>query len=215
MRLRRHPERARYERAELDAILDEGLICHLGFIHEGRPFVIPTIHARDGGVIYLHGSIASRMLKTLSDGVDCCLTVTLLDGLVLARAAFNHSMNYRSAMVLGRAVEVTDEAEKELGFSAVVDHVAVGRWVDCRWPTAQESKATAILRLPIAEWSVKVRTGPPKDDADDLGLDVWAGVVPLGLAPGRPEPSPDLKRGVAVPANVAEYRRSRQATDSG
>ncbi len=207
-RLRRHPERARYERADLDAVLDEGLICHLGFVHEGRPFVIPTIHARAGDVIYIHGSTASRMVRTLGEGVDCCVTVTLLDGLVLARSAFNHSMNYRSAMVLGRALEVTDEAEKEAAFAAVVDHVAAGRWADVRWPTRKESKATAILRLPIVEWSVKARTGPPKDDTADLESEVWAGVLPMHLVPGAPDASPDLRSGIDVPAYVKDYRRT-------
>ncbi len=206
-RLVRHPERARYDRRSLDAILDEGLICHLGFVHENRPFVIPTIHAREDDVVYIHGSSASRALRTLKAGIDCCVTVTLLDGLVLARSAFNHSMNYRSAMVLGRATEVTDPGEKELAFGAVVNHVAKDRWTDCRWPTPKEAKATAILRLPIEEWSVKVRSGPPKDDEEDLGLEIWAGVLPLNLVPGDLEPSPDLERGLEPPPYLTPYRR--------
>lgn len=206
-RLRRHPERGRYDRDTLDRILDEALICHVGFVHEGRPFVIPTIHARVGDVLYLHGSPASRMLKTLADGVDCCVTATLLDGLVLARSAFNHSMNFRSAVVLGRAREVTGAEEKLAAFAAVVDHVARGRWADCRRPTVKESRATTILRLAIDEFSAKVRTGPPKDDADDLGAPHWAGVLPLRLVPGEPEPAPDLQPVRALPDYISRYRR--------
>ena len=206
-RLQRHPERGRHDRETLDAILDEALICHVGFVAGGRPFVIPTIHARVGDVLYVHGSPASRMLKTLAGGVDCCVTATLLDGLVLARSAFNHSMNYRSAMVLGRALEVVDEEEKALGFRAIVEHVASGRWEECRWPTPKESRATTILRLPIEEFSAKVRSGPPKDDADDLDAGFWAGVLPLRLVPEAPEPAPDLGPGVQVPAYVSRYRR--------
>ncbi len=147
-RVRRHPERGRYDRQTVDRVLDEGLICHLGFVAGGRPFVIPTIHARVGDLVYIHGSPASRMLGTLKDGVDVCLTVTILDGLVLARSAFSSSMNYRSAVVLGRASEVTDDAEKERAFAAIVEHVARGRWADCRWPTPKEAAATTIVRLP-------------------------------------------------------------------
>ena len=208
-RLRRHPERARFERAELDAILDEGLICHLGFAAEARPLVLPTIHARSGDVLYIHGSTASRMQKTLKAGIECCVTVTLLDGLVMARAAFAHSMNYRSAVVLGRAGEVTDPDEKSAAFAAIVDHVSPGRWAESRWPNRKEIKATSILRLPITEWSVKVRGGPPKDDPADLALDVWAGVLPLALVPGALEASPDLKPGLEPPGYLTPYRRNR------
>ena len=207
-RLRRHPERARYDRADLDAILDEGLICHLGFVAGGRPMVLPTIHARSGDALYIHGSTASRMQKTLKTGIECCVTVTLLDGLVMARAAFAHSMNYRSAVVLGHADEVTDPDEKEAAFAAIVDHVAQGRWAESRWPNRMEIKATSILRLPITEWSAKVRTGPPKDDPTDLGLEVWAGVMRLSLVPGDLEPSPDLKPGLVPPAYLTRYRRN-------
>jgi uncharacterized protein len=208
-RLKRHPERGRYERAELDAILDEGLICHLGFIADGRPLVLPTIHARSGDVVYIHGSSVSRMQKALQAGVECCLTVTLLDGLVMARAAFTHSMNYRSAVVLGRAEPVVDPDEKNAAFAAIVDHVAMGRWAESRPPNRKEIKATSILRLPITEWSAKVRTGGPKDDPDDLDLDVWAGVLPLSLVPGSPVPSDDLKPGIAPPGYLTRYRRNR------
>ncbi|HEX6547735.1 MAG TPA: pyridoxamine 5'-phosphate oxidase family protein [Candidatus Dormibacteraeota bacterium] len=205
--LRRHPERARYDRESVYAILDEGYHCHLGFVANGRPFVIPTIHARLGDVLYIHGSSASRLIRTLAEGIECCVTVTLLDGLVLARSAFNHSMNYRSAMVLGHATLVTDPEEKETAFRAVVEHVAHGRWDDIRWPTRKEDKATAILRLPIEEFSGKVRAGPPKDDPSDLELDAWAGVLPLRIVPGQPVDSPDLRPGLEPPAYVKEYRR--------
>ncbi len=206
-RLRRHPERGRYDRATVDAILDEALICHLGFVAGGRPFVIPTIHARAGDLLYIHGSPASRMLNALKEGIDCCVTATLLDGLVLARSAFNHSMNFRSAVVLGRAEEVTDPQEKSEAFAAVVNHVAAGRWEECRWPTEREARATTILRLPIEEYSAKLRSGPPKDDSDDLQTRFWAGVLPMRLASGEPQPAPDLDAGTAVPGNISDYRR--------
>jgi hypothetical protein len=193
----------------VDAILDEGLICHVGFIAEGRPMVLPTIHARSGDLLYIHGSSASRMQKTLQAGIECCVTVTLLDGLVMARAAFTHSMNYRSAVVLGRAEQVTDPDEKDAAFAAIVDHVAQGRWAQSRPPNRKEIKATSILRLPITEWSAKVRTGGPKDGAGDLELDVWAGVLPLSLVPGAPVPSDDLKAGLTPPEYLTRYRRNR------
>ena len=208
MRLRRHPERARHDRENLDMILDEALICHLGFIVDGRPMVLPTIHARVGDVVYIHGSTASRMQKQLREGADCCLTATVVDGLVLARSAFNHSMNYRSAVVVGRAEAVTDPAELEVAYAAIVEHVARGRWDECRWPTPKEAKATSILRLPLDEFSCKVRTGPPKDEAEDIELDFWAGVLPLQTVAGQPEASPDLRAGIGVPPSVTGYRRA-------
>ncbi len=204
--LRRHPERGRYDREAIDAILDEALICHIGFVSEGQPYVIPTIHARAGDHVYLHGSAASRMLGTLGGGVPACVTVTLLDGLVLARAAFTHSMNYRSVVILGTAREVVDEAEKLGALEAIVEHVMPGRSNDARRPSEVEMRTTRVLRMPLDEASVKIRTGPPKDAEDDLGLGVWAGVLPLSLVPGRPVPDPRLAAGVAVPAYVSQYR---------
>ena len=206
-RVRRHPERASYDREIVHAILDEGLICHLGFVSEGSPVVIPTMYARSGEVIYLHGAPASRMLKTLSAGVEVSLAVTLLDGLVLARSVFHHSMNYRSVVVQGRATEVTDPDEKMLAFRALVDHVADGRWADARTPSAKELGATKVLRLPLAEVSAKVRSGGPKDDPGDMAGDVWAGEIPLALTPRWPVPASDLIAGPKVPVYAAVYRR--------
>jgi hypothetical protein len=179
--LRRLPKRGDHDRATIEAILDEALVCHVGFVAEGQPYVIPTIHGRAGDWLYIHGSAASRMLRTLSGGVPVCVTVTLLDGLVMARSAFHHSMNYRSVVVLGTAQAVQDEAEKLEALRVIVDHVSPGRWAEARPPNEKELKATSVLRLPIAEASAKVRTGPPIDDEEDYALPVWAGVLPLRL----------------------------------
>ena len=206
-RVRRHAERSSYERSTVHAILDEGLICHLGFVHEGAPFVIPTMYARIGEAIYLHGAPASRMLKTLAAGVEVSVAVTLLDGLVLARSAFHHSMNYRSVVVQGQATEVTDPEEKMLAFQALVGHVVTGRWADARIPTDKELGATRVLKLPLASVSAKLRSGGPKDDPGDLERQVWAGVIPLAVTPGAPIAAPDLIEGPAVPAYASAYRR--------
>jgi uncharacterized protein len=184
--VKRHPERGDYDRDVIDAILDEALMCHLGFVVDGQPFVIPTIHARDGDILYIHGSPGSRMLRTAKTGVDICVTATLLDGLVLARSVYNHSMNYRSVVVLGRAHEVTDLDEKLRAMQCVVEHVVKGRWNDARQPNEGELKGTTILSLPLDEASAKIRSGPPVDDEDDLALPVWAGIVPLRLEPSEP-----------------------------
>lgn len=185
--VRRLPERGRYDRGTVDAILDEALICHLGLVDpDGRPFVIPTIHARHGEHLYVHGSPASRALRTAAGGVEACVTVTLLDGLVLARSAFHHSMNYRSVVVYGTATKVTDPAEKEEALTAIVEHVLAGRSAGCRPPDDKELRSTLVLRLPLDEASAKVRTGGPKDDDGDLTLPVWAGVVPLRVVAGEP-----------------------------
>ena len=185
-RVRRNPKRGVYDREAIDAILDEALICHLGFVHEGQPFVIPTLHARAGDQVYLHGSAASRALRTLSQGVDVCLTVTLVDGLVLARSAFHHSINYRSAVIYGSARAVTDPDEKTAALEAFTEKVLPGRWEHVRWPTRKELKATSVLVLGIDEGSAKIRSGPPIDDDEDYELDVWAGVIPLSLVKGEP-----------------------------
>jgi nitroimidazol reductase NimA-like FMN-containing flavoprotein (pyridoxamine 5'-phosphate oxidase superfamily) len=203
--VKRHPERGAYDRGTIDSILDEALICHLGFVVDGRPFVIPTIHARDGDILYVHGSPGSRMLRAAKEGVAVCVTVTLLDGLVLARSVYNHSMNYRSVVVLGRAHEVTDPDEKLRAMQRVVEHVVPGRWADARGPNAGEIKGTTILALPLDEASAKIRSGPPTDDDADLGLPVWAGVIPLGIEPSAPVPDSGVDD--PPPAYAAEYER--------
>ena len=206
-RARRLPERAAYDRATVHAILDEGFICHVGFQVDGQPFVLPTGYARVGETIYLHGSTGSRI--GLWPGMDVCVTVTLLDGLVLARSAFHHSMNYRSVMALGRTRSVADPDEKEAALRAVVEHIVPGRSAEVRGGDRRELAATAVLALPLTEVSAKVRTGPPKDDEPDYVLPIWAGVLPLALSPGSPEPDPLLDPSVPLPPHVASW--SRQA----
>jgi uncharacterized protein len=188
--VRRLPERGRYDRETVDAILDEAYICHLGLVDpEGRPFVVPTIHARVGDDLYVHGSPASRALRTADKApIDACVAVTIVDGLVLARSAFHHSMNYRSVVVYGPATRVEDLDEKRTALHAVVEHVLRDRSDGSREPNTKELKGTLVLRIPLDESSAKVRTGGPKDDDEDMDLDVWAGVVPLRLVPGAPEP---------------------------
>ena len=198
-RVRREPHRGVYDRGTIDAILDEGFVCHLGFVGEGQPYVIPTLYARLGDDVYVHGSSASRLLRSLDAGVDACLTVTLVDGIVLARSIFNHSINYRSVVVLGTASAVKDPDEKLRALEAFSARLLPGRWADARSPTATELKATSILRMPIAEASAKVRTGPPKDAEDDYGWPVWAGVIPLALVAGEPQPDPLLAPGFEPP----------------
>jgi len=205
--IQRLPKRGVYDRVVLHEILDEALWCHVGFVSGGQPYVIPTIHARVGDRLYVHGSAASRMLRTLGRGVPVCVTVSLLDGLVLARSAFHHSMNYRSVVVLGTAAEVTEREEKTRALEAIVEHVVPGRSAEVRGPNELELKATTVLRLPIEEASAKVRTGPPIDDEEDYALPCWAGVLPLRLTPRKPEADPRLPAGVPVPAYVAAYRR--------
>ena len=205
--IERLPKRGVYDRAAIHEILDEALWCHAGFVIGGQPYVIPTIHARVGDRLYVHGSAASRMLRTLGQGVPVCVTVSLLDGLVLARSAFHHSMNYRSVVVLGTAAEVTEREEKTRALEAIVEHVLPGRSAEVRGPNQLELKATTVLRLPIEEASAKVRTGPPIDDEEDYALPCWAGVLPLRLTPREPEADPRLPPGVPVPGYVATYRR--------
>lgn len=205
--VKRLPKRGQYDRETIYRILDEGFLCHVGFVHDGAPVVIPTGYARSGDRLYIHGSAASRMLRTLDQGVPVCVTVTLLDGLVLARSAFHHSMNYRSVVVFGTAKAVTDEVEKTEALRLFTEHVVPGRWDHIRWPTAQELKATTVLSLPIEEASAKVRMGPPLDDEEDYALQVWAGVLPLKLTSGAPVPDP-LQSADKVPGeDVTGWRR--------
>ncbi len=206
IRLRRIPKRGHYDRESINAILDEGIICHVGFVANGQPFVIPTGYARVGDELYVHGSAASRMLRELSRGVEVCVTVTLLDGLVLARSAFHHSMNYRSVVILGRAELVADADEKNKALEALTEHFVPGRWKDVRWPTELELKATSVLKLPITEASAKIRTGDPVDDDEDYSMDVWAGVIPLTMAAGEPVADSKLSPGIAIPEHVLKYR---------
>ena len=206
--VRRHAERGRYDRETIDAILDEGLICHLGVIVDGAPHVIPTMYARKGDVVYVHGAVANQALKAMRLGAPAALVVTLLDGLVMARSAFNHSMNYRSVIVLGHATEVTDEPEKLAAMAALIEQVAPGRWAETRHPNASELASTVILALPLDEASAKVRTGPPVDDPADLDSDFWAGVIPLALRSDAPEPAPEMAAGREAPGYARDYRRS-------
>jgi nitroimidazol reductase NimA-like FMN-containing flavoprotein (pyridoxamine 5'-phosphate oxidase superfamily) len=205
-RVRRLPQRAHHEREKLYAILDEALICHVGFAVEGQPYVIPTTHVRVGDVLYIHGSAASRMLEVAESGVALCTTVTLIDGLVFARSAFHHSMNYRSAVVLGQATLVADLEEKRRVLTALVERFAEGRSQQVRAPTPLELKATSVLAMHLAEVSVKMRSGPPLDDAADLSRPCWAGVVPLQLVPSSPLPEASLSEGVALPVLPAALR---------
>lgn len=204
-RVRRLPERATYDRATVHAILDEGFLCHVGFVVDGQPYVIPTGYARIGDTLFLHGSTGSRL--GLRPGMDVCVTVTLVDGLVLARSAFHHSMNYRSVMAIGRTRPVTDPGEKEVALRALVEHIVPGRSDEVRGGDLRELAATAVLALPLAEVSAKVRTGPPQDDEPDYALPIWAGVLPLALTPGEPAPDPVLDPSIPAPAHVASWSR--------
>ena len=204
-KVKRHPERGDYDRETIEAILDEALICHVGFVVDEQPYVIPTIHARDGDTLFLHGSPASRMLRNLAQGIDLCVTVTLLDALVLARSVYNHSMNYRSVVVLGRAQEVTDPDEKLRGMQRVVEHLVPGRWDDARQPSAKEIKGTTILAVSLDEASAKIRSGPPKDFDEDLALPVWAGLIPMSLEPSAPVADDGVE--LEPPDYAANYRR--------
>lgn len=207
-RLRRLPKRGEFDRAAVYAILDEGFVCHVGFVVDGQPFVIPTGYARDGNQLFIHGSQASRMLRELRGGVEVCVTVTLIDGLVMARSAFHHSMNYRSVVILGRAQVVDEPAEKMKALHSLTEHMAPGRWEQARKPNESEMKATMVLKLPLVEVSAKVRTGPPVDDEEDYSLPVWAGVLPLTVATGTPVNDARLPAGIEPPSNVKGYRRT-------
>lgn len=206
-RVKRLPNRGAYDRETIYAILDAGFICHVGYVMDGQPYVIPTGYARIGDDLYIHGSSASRMLRNLAQGVDVCVTVTLVDGLVLARSAFHHSINYRSVVVLGKATLVEDATEKDKALEAFTEHIIPGRWPEIRWPSELELKATSVLKLPIEEASAKIRTGDPKDDEDDYAMDIWAGVLPLSVVPGEPIDDTKLNEGLAPPDHVLNYSR--------
>jgi nitroimidazol reductase NimA-like FMN-containing flavoprotein (pyridoxamine 5'-phosphate oxidase superfamily) len=205
--VKRLPKRAAYDPATVNAILDEALICHLGFVHDGQPYVIPTGFARDGDTLFVHGSPASRMLRTLATGVPVCVTVTLLDGMVVARSAFHSSMNYRSVVIIGSATPVLDRDRKLHAMRALVDNLIPGRWDDLRPITEKELRATDVLEIPLLEASAKLRTGGPNDDEEDYALPIWAGVVPLALTPSRPVPDERLATGISTPSYVRGYRR--------
>ncbi|MBD2740367.1 pyridoxamine 5'-phosphate oxidase family protein [Coleofasciculus sp. FACHB-1120] len=205
--VKRLPQRADYERQVIYQILDEGLVCHVGFAVDGQPFVIPTAYGRVGDKLYIHGSPASRMLRSLSNGIEVCVTVTLLDGLVLARSAFHHSMNYRSVVIFGTAMIVDNPEEKLEALLAFTEHVIPGRWAEVRSPSRQEIQGTLVLSLPLNEASAKVRTGDPNDDEADYSLPVWAGVVPLQLTAAAPIADSRLQPEISLPDYVKNYTR--------
>lgn len=206
----RHADRVGYDRATAHAVLDEALVAHVGFVVDGRPVVLPQLHARVGDLLYLHGSTGARALLAARDGgLEVCVTVTLVDGLVLARSAFNHSINYRSVVVHGTATVVDDADEKTTALEALVGAVAPGRPAGTRGPNRKELAATTVLRLPMQEVSVKVRTGGPKDEPEDLALPYWAGVLPLATVPGTPIPAPELAADAEVPEHVGQWHRRR------
>lgn len=207
--LRRKRERGSADWALVLSVLDEGLVCHVGFSDQETTYVIPMTYARVADVLYLHGASANRTLRTIGTGAEACVTVTLLDGLVMARSAFHHSMNYRSVMLFGTPARVTDPSEQQVAAAALLDHLAPGRSGDARPPSPSELRATLLLRMAITEGSAKVRTGGPVDEDEDLSLEVWAGVIPIAMAAGAPVGEPDLPAGVTVPAYATGYRRGR------
>jgi len=207
--LKRLPKRGSHEREVINKILDEGFICHVGFAIDGQPFVIPTGYARAGDKLLIHGSQASRMLRALKEGIDACVTVMLIDGLVLARSAFHHSMNYRSVVIFGRAEMVEDREEKLAALFALSEHMIPGRWKDVREPNEAELQQTTVLSLPIDEASAKIRTGPPLDDEEDYAMNVWAGVLPLRLVTEHPIADPRLPASIDVPTYVVKYKREK------
>jgi uncharacterized protein len=206
-RVVREPQRGVYDRETIYKILDEGMVCHVGFTTDAQPFVIPTLYARVGDAIYFHGSAASRMLRGAAGGVPVCVTVTLTDGLVLARSIFNHSMNYRSVVALGKATLVEAAGEKVDALHAFTEKILPGRWKDARQPNEKELKATSILKLPLSEVSAKIRSGPVQDDEEDYALPVWAGIVPLYVQAGAPIRDERCDPAIPTPAYAADYKR--------
>jgi len=211
--LKRLPQRGSYDRALVYQILDEGFVCHVGFVVDGQPFVIPTAYGRIGDKLYIHGSAASRTLRSVGGGIPVCVTVTLVDGLVLARSAFHHSINYRSVVILGAATMVEAAEEKMTALRAFTEHVVPGRWDDVREPTEQELRGASVLALPLVEVSAKVRVGPPKDDDEDMSIPVWAGELPLRITAGSPVDDPRLLAGLGPPAYLTRYSRRAQTTN--
>ncbi|MEW6324440.1 MAG: pyridoxamine 5'-phosphate oxidase family protein [Nitrospirota bacterium] len=203
--VKRKPDRGRYDKATIYPIIDEALICHVGFVLDSQPYVIPTIHARQGDRILLHGAKGSRMLKFIQTGGPVCITITVLDGLVLARSVFHHSLNYRSVVLFGRGELIEGQEEKLAAMEVVTEHLIRGRWQEARRPTLQELDATAVVAVPIESASAKIRTGPPIDDEQDYDLPVWAGVVPIRQAVGEPASDPRLKEGIPAPPSVIAY----------
>lgn len=206
-KLNRLPKRGVFEREKIYQILDEAFICHVGFLHENQPFVIPTAYGRKDELLYIHGSAASRMMREMSKGIDVCVTVTLVDGLVLARSAFHHSINYRSVIIFGKAGFVENESEKYEALKIFTEHIIPERWDEIRAPNSKELKATTVLRLPIREASAKIRTGNPVDDEKDYEMNVWAGVLPLKIVSEKPIEDARLKEKINVPDYVLNYQR--------
>ncbi|MFM8395087.1 MAG: pyridoxamine 5'-phosphate oxidase family protein [Acidobacteriota bacterium] len=203
--LKRRPQRGAFDRPTVHAILDATFLCHVGFVIDGQPYVIPTSYGREEDTLYIHGAAASRMLRELATGIPVAVTVTMLDGLVLARSAFHHSLNYRSVVILGKADLVDDPAAKMRALEVITEQIVPGRWAEVRIPDEQELKATTVLRLPIEEVSAKIRTGPPIDDEEDMKLPVWAGLLPLTTMSGPPIADPQLADGIPLPASVANF----------
>ena len=206
-KLKRLPKRGNFDRETVYKILDEGFVCHIGFTVEGQTFVIPTAYGRKGDTLFVHGSAASRMMREMSKGIDVCITVTLVDGLVLARSAFHHSINYRSVVIFGTAEIVTEESEKNDALFAFTEHLIKGRWADVREPNSKELKGTTVLKLDINEASAKMRTGNPIDDEEDINLDCWAGVIPLKIKAEKPINDSLLGDGIEVPDYALNYER--------
>ncbi|MEM0996305.1 MAG: pyridoxamine 5'-phosphate oxidase family protein [Bacteroidota bacterium] len=204
-RIRRVPKRGHYDRATLDAILDAHILCHIAFVHQGSPAIIPTFYAREGDRILLHGSSKSRLMMALRDGAELSLAVTHLDAIVAARSVFHHSANYRSAVIYGRAARIESQAERRQALEVLTNRLLPGRWEEARLPSAKEMKATMVLAVPIIEGAAKIRTGPPGDEAADYALDIWAGLIPLQITAGEPIPDPKLKPGVERPPSVENY----------
>jgi len=205
--VKRLAKRGEYGRETINGIIDEALICHVGFVVDGSPVVIPTIHTRIGETLYFHGSAASRMLRSLRGGIDACVTITVLDGLVMARSAFHHSMNYRSVVVMGKGREVVDREEKLRVLDALVEHVCAGRVRDARPPNETELRQTLVIAMPLTEASAKIRSGPAADEEEDYALPIWAGVIPLAVTPSSPIDDERLAAGVTVPEYAARYQR--------